>query len=130
MASGFPRLSVWQSWIVLTLLALLAGLWLLASADPTAKPAMPPCMRNLKMVGLAICQYHEDYGCLPPAVALDAEGRPMHSWRALIAPYLRDAWDHEAGWLEARARDSGFWQSREFYGRAAAARTKARQLQD
>jgi prepilin-type processing-associated H-X9-DG protein len=54
----------------------------------------------------------------------------MHSWRALIAPYLRDRWEEEASWLEAHRMNFGYWESRDFSSRAAAARNKARQLTD
>jgi hypothetical protein len=37
---------------------------------------------------LAVANYHETYGCFPPAYVADREGRPMHSWRVLILPFL------------------------------------------
>ena len=36
----------------------------------------------------ALHNYHDDYGCFPPAYVADKNGRPMHSWRVLILPYL------------------------------------------
>jgi len=38
--------------------------------------------------GLALFNYHDDYGSYPPAYIADESGRPMHSWRVLILPYL------------------------------------------
>jgi hypothetical protein len=32
--------------------------------------------------------YHERNGCFPPAFVADKDGKPMHSWRALLLPYL------------------------------------------
>ena len=32
--------------------------------------------------------YEDEHGCFPPAYVADASGRPMHSWRVLILPYL------------------------------------------
>ncbi|MFO1096298.1 MAG: DUF1559 domain-containing protein [Planctomycetaceae bacterium] len=37
---------------------------------------------------LALHNYHETYGCFPPAYIADAEGNPMHSWRVLILPFM------------------------------------------
>jgi hypothetical protein len=37
---------------------------------------------------LAVANYHEAFGCYPPAYVADQDGRPMHSWRVLILPYL------------------------------------------
>lgn len=46
------------------------------------------CQANLRAIGLALRAYHDDHGCYPPAYTVDASGRPMHGWRALILPYL------------------------------------------
>lgn len=46
------------------------------------------CKNNLKQIGLALYNYHDDYGSFPPAYTVDAQGRPLHSWRTLILPYL------------------------------------------
>jgi hypothetical protein len=50
------------------------------------------CANNLKQIGLALHYYQDRYGVLPPAYIADASGRPMHSWRVLILPFL----DHQA----------------------------------
>jgi prepilin-type processing-associated H-X9-DG protein len=46
------------------------------------------CKNHLKQIALALHNYHDDYGCFPPAYVADRNGRPMHSWRVLILPYL------------------------------------------
>jgi len=46
------------------------------------------CKNNLKQISLALHNYHETYGTLPPAYIPDENGKPMHSWRVLILPYL------------------------------------------
>jgi hypothetical protein len=37
---------------------------------------------------LAVANYHQTYGCFPPAYVADRDGKPMHSWRVLILPFL------------------------------------------
>ena len=32
--------------------------------------------------------YNQAYGCFPPAYIPDKNGRPMHSWRVLLLPYM------------------------------------------
>jgi hypothetical protein len=32
--------------------------------------------------------YHDKHGQLPPAVVYGADGRPLHSWRVLILPFI------------------------------------------
>jgi prepilin-type processing-associated H-X9-DG protein len=45
-------------------------------------------VNNLKQIGLALRNYHDAYGCFPPAYLADRNGRPIHSWRVLILPWL------------------------------------------
>jgi prepilin-type processing-associated H-X9-DG protein len=49
------------------------------------------CKNNLKQIGLALHNYHDTYGTFPPAYLADASGKPMHSWRVLILPFLGEA---------------------------------------
>jgi Protein of unknown function (DUF1559) len=37
---------------------------------------------------LAVANYHETYGCFPPAYVVDRDGKPLHSWRVLLLPFL------------------------------------------
>jgi hypothetical protein len=43
---------------------------------------------HLKQISLAFHSYHDQHGRLPPAVVRDAAGKPLHSWRVLLLPYL------------------------------------------
>ncbi|MAV34344.1 MAG: hypothetical protein CMJ59_02705 [Planctomycetaceae bacterium] len=63
---------------------------LLLPAVSTAREAArrAQCMNQLKQISLAFHNYHDTYGTLPPAYIEDADGRPMHSWRVLILPFL------------------------------------------
>lgn len=49
------------------------------------------CKNNLKQIGLALHNYHDAYGTFPPAIVADEQGKPMHSWRVLILPFLGQA---------------------------------------
>lgn len=46
------------------------------------------CEDNLRLIGSAIEQYYEEKGHYPPAMSFDDTGRPLHSWRVLLLPYL------------------------------------------
>jgi prepilin-type processing-associated H-X9-DG protein len=61
---------------------------------PVAAPPAPEsvCVDKLRQIGLAMQSYHEVYGSFPPAYVADGEGRPMHSWRVLLLPYLGQQW--------------------------------------
>lgn len=65
------------------------GVWL-GFAIRTAREAAraSQCIGYPKQLALALHNYHVVYGCFPPAVVTDANGTPMHSWRALILPFM------------------------------------------
>ena len=46
------------------------------------------CQNNLKLIALALHSYHDEYDSFPPAFTVDADGKPLHSWRTLVLPYL------------------------------------------
>jgi Protein of unknown function (DUF1559) len=46
------------------------------------------CMNSLRQIEVALHSYHADYGSFPPAYIANANGKPMHSWRVLILPYM------------------------------------------
>jgi hypothetical protein len=43
---------------------------------------------NLKQIGLAMHNYHDTHGTMPPAAVCDKTGKPLLSWRVLILPYI------------------------------------------
>jgi hypothetical protein len=47
------------------------------------------CNDNLKEIMIALQSYHDVYHRFPPAYVSDKDGKPMHSWRVLILPFLR-----------------------------------------
>jgi prepilin-type processing-associated H-X9-DG protein len=48
------------------------------------------CWNNLRQIGLGLQNYADAYGCFPPAYLVDDNGRPMHSWRVLILPFVEE----------------------------------------
>jgi hypothetical protein len=46
------------------------------------------CGNNIKQLALAMHNYHDEHGVFPPAIIADENGRPLHSWRVLLLPYL------------------------------------------
>ena len=70
--------------IILFLIALL--LPAVRTAGPAARRLQ--CTNNLKQIALALHNYEQAHGAFPPAYTVDANGKPLHSWRTLILPYL------------------------------------------
>ena len=61
------------------------------------------CRNRLKQISLALYNYQDTYGSFPPAYLADENGKPMHSWRVLILPFLEgqdifDAYDFNEPW--------------------------------
>jgi type II secretory pathway pseudopilin PulG len=69
---------------------ILAALLLPAVQSAREAARRTQCMNNLKQIGLALHTYHDEYNTFPPAYVADAGGKPMHSWRVLILPYLEE----------------------------------------
>lgn len=78
------------------LLAVVAGVWIFlllpAVSTPRGYSRRMMCSNNLKSISLALHNYHDKYKSFPPTFIADDEGRPLHSWRVLLLPYL----DHKA----------------------------------
>ncbi|HUT90011.1 MAG TPA: DUF1559 domain-containing protein [Thermoguttaceae bacterium] len=84
------------------LFGLLRVLWLaVESAREAARTSQCECRMN--QIAMAFYNYHDTYGCFPPAYVPDAQGKPMHSWRVLILPYIEqhavyNAYDFDEPW--------------------------------
>lgn len=50
--------------------------------------AKAKCRNNLKQLLIAFHNYHDSHNTMPPAYTCDDDGKPLHSWRVLILPYL------------------------------------------
>ena len=87
----------WQRYLgmLVSVVLLLGGVFscliILSQGQPRGSARRSQCMNNLRQIGLALHNYHEKYECFPPPYVADSNGRPMHSWRVLILPYLDQA---------------------------------------
>ncbi len=46
------------------------------------------CVNKMKQITLALHNYHDTQGSLPPLYTVDENGKPLHSWRVLLLPFL------------------------------------------
>ncbi len=87
-ASAIAR-SWWAFLLVLGFMVMVA--FLLPAGSCARETVRQNCCQNgMKQLGLALHNYSRDYGCFPPAYVADKDGRPMHSWRVLILPYMEN----------------------------------------
>jgi prepilin-type processing-associated H-X9-DG protein len=80
--------SRWLVWSTATFVVVLISLVVIAPIGPSKSASRIECLNNLKQIGIALQIYEDKYGSFPPACVADATGRPMHSWRVLILPFL------------------------------------------
>jgi prepilin-type processing-associated H-X9-DG protein len=77
------------SWLIFfCVFGMLAALLLPAISSARGAAQRSQCMNNLKQIQIAILNYEAAKGTLPPAYIADAQGKPIHSWRVLILPFL------------------------------------------
>jgi prepilin-type processing-associated H-X9-DG protein len=91
------RRANWQAALIIGLFLVGLGIALYAFYQSIGRPALiaasqvaakQKCQGNLRRIGQALMAYEEANGSFPPAYTVDAAGKPLHSWRVLILPYL------------------------------------------
>jgi type II secretory pathway pseudopilin PulG len=85
---GFTILELIVVIIVILGIVYFLGLPVTRSREASRRSA---CKNNIKQIGLALHNYHDTYGGFPPAYTVDEQGKPLHSWRTLILPFVDQA---------------------------------------
>jgi len=85
--SKLPKL-VLRLLAAMTIVAVLVALLLPSQRGSREAARRMHCANNLKRIALALQSYESTYHCLPPAYTVDAAGKPLHSWRTLILPFM------------------------------------------
>jgi hypothetical protein len=102
----YVRDAKWRSrgWNVALVLICLSTLLVFPAIPGAREPALGvQCRNNLKHIGLALYNYPDCCGTLPPVRECDSAGRPLHSWRILLLPYLEEGsvfqqYNHSEPW--------------------------------
>jgi type II secretory pathway pseudopilin PulG len=86
-------LTVIELLVVLSVIAVLFSLLLPAVQQIRASAARTACANNLKQVGLALIQHHDEWGVLPAGCSVQSGQAPqLHlAWCARLLPYLEQA---------------------------------------
>lgn len=69
-------------------LMLLVALLLPAKRSAREAARRNSCLNNIKQIQLALLNYVDTHGELPPPYTVDEEGNRLHSWRTLILPFM------------------------------------------
>lgn len=90
--------------IAVALMAYLLRPALIAARQNARRAA---CQRQVERLVQALYAYRDHHGTFPPAYTVDAQGKPLLSWRVLILPYLGP----EAAAVHAQLRLDEPWNS-------------------
>jgi hypothetical protein len=94
LAIYLNRVKSWSSVANLALILLclmcLIGLLMPAIESASGSGRRSRCYSNLAQIMGALYNYETANGHFPPAFVADENGKPMHSWRVLILPYLEE----------------------------------------
>ncbi len=74
--------------VVIVVIGILIGLLLPAVQSARESAPCAQCSNNMHNITLALLNYEAKFHSFPPAYVADKNGRPMHSWRVLILPFL------------------------------------------
>ena len=83
---GFPLTSLMVGVLVVGGLAGMLGR-AVQQAREAARESQCFC---IKAIAIALHNYHDVHGSFPPAYVADSTGRPVHSWRVLLLPFLEE----------------------------------------
>ena len=72
----------------LAIVGILVALLLPAVSAAREAARRAACLNQMKQIAFAMIEYEAKNGSYPPAYTVDDSGRPMHSWRVLLLPYL------------------------------------------
>ena len=87
-ASSYPVYRSWLGFIPVGLVMSGCAVFYLMPPDQAKRNPRGDCQIHLKQIGIALHNYHDTYGSFPLAYVANKQGRPMHSWRVLILPFL------------------------------------------
>jgi prepilin-type processing-associated H-X9-DG protein len=82
------RFTLVELLVAICVVGILIALFLPARSTARESALRTVCINNLRQIGLAMQSYHQKHGCFPPAYIADENGKPKHSWRVLILPFM------------------------------------------
>lgn len=105
LAKKRKRLSLLDIVVLIGIVAVLVALLYPSTRSAPTPGRRTQCKNNLKMIALALHNYHDVYAAFPPAYTVDENGQRLHSWRTLILPWMEQdelykeidlskPWDH------------------------------------
>ena len=76
--------------VCVAIVVVFIGLLLPATRSTRGPSRRMTCSYNLRQLGMALLNYEQAHHEFPPAYTVDENGKRLHSWRALILPYIEE----------------------------------------
>jgi len=91
--AGKSKSSMWITLVGILVIACVgyAGWKTISGVGVGEAAKQKQCSNNLQWIVLALHNYRDVNNELPPLYTVDNTGKPLHSWRVLILPYLEHA---------------------------------------
>ncbi len=83
-----PTFSLRSLFVLMAVVVLLIGILVPLVRASREAARLTQCSNNLREIGLALQHYEKNYGRLPVAFTSDAVGKPLHSWRTPLLPFM------------------------------------------
>jgi Protein of unknown function (DUF1559) len=78
----------WSVFCVMMLAAILVGLVVWGVSFVREAASQGACQGRFSQMQFALTNYHATHGHFPPAFVAGPDGKPWHSWRVLILPFM------------------------------------------
>ena len=83
--------ATWHEWLAYWFfVAILVVMLLPSGSTNSSAPRWARCMNNMRQCMLAMLNYKSAHQHFLPAWTEDDQGKPMHSWRVLILPFIEE----------------------------------------
>ena len=86
--SSAPRFTLPSLIVLLAVIALVIGILVPMVGASREAARLTQCSNNLREIGMALRQYQTSNAILPAAFTSDPAGRPLHSWRTPLLPFM------------------------------------------
>jgi prepilin-type processing-associated H-X9-DG protein len=84
-------LTLVEGLVVVAVIGLIIALLLPSVRSSREAARRNQCLNNMKQISLGLLSYNSAKNEFPPAYTVDADEKPLHSWRTWLTPYMESS---------------------------------------